>query len=66
LFLATIDEFDDGIGAQLLQDRIFCAVGGIENLSAAGNYGLFSVLSRVNEWVARSHRLGTALHLNQL
>jgi hypothetical protein len=62
LFLATIDEFDDGIGAQPVQDRIVCAVSRIENLSAKGNYDLSSVLSRINEWVPRSHRLGTALH----
>ena len=39
LFLAMVDEFDDGIGAQLLQYRIVCGVCGVENLSGAGSYG---------------------------
>jgi hypothetical protein len=39
LFLVMVDEFDGGIGAQLLQYRIVCGVSGIENSSGAGNYG---------------------------
>jgi hypothetical protein len=34
-----VDEFDGGIGAQLLQYRIVCGVSGVENLSGAGSYG---------------------------
>ena len=44
-----INEFDDGIGAQLLQYRVVCGVCRIENLSSTGTYGISSVLRRVNE-----------------
>jgi hypothetical protein len=47
LFLAVVNEFDDRIGAQLLQYRVVCGVCRVENLSGAGTYGhLLSVPPR--------------------
>ena len=36
---SKINEFDAGIGAQLLQYRIVCGVCRVENLSGSGTYG---------------------------